>query len=383
MGHPQDSLLLHTPTQSSKFSEKQDPTLNVTTDAGSISFSRKNLHMSDRFPFNRCIDLSLRESKHSLNTSLRTFILERDSIAFMRSLRSCLRDFSSPPSGIYNTRSFEHRSTNENGSSVAFEAENNNPDIIESDKIVSILVPPNNESQSRLQLILYLNECFYKYLTDRASIDKRDSLIEDTVNYITNLFIQEFPASGTKDLCLKILEQEKSGELDILLSKLIDEAEENHTGKGIDDFQDIVSENLMTTYGLSNSHSTEDPRLYDVFKKAWRLNPPEFLDNDLEMLLSFCSESKKRPSNNIPFSHKVLNDMEEAAMKMNLVKFYYSYRRELLYKAKDSAPLRDLETLKNTLCFATQNYMAMMQDNQKALKSKSNKKEKVRFHESS
>ncbi|KAF8004772.1 hypothetical protein HF325_000229 [Metschnikowia pulcherrima] len=152
------------------------------------------------------------------------------------------------------------------------------------------------------------------------------------------------------ELCSQIVHSAELGDLLAGLSRLIDEAEEKSIELGVDDFLDLVRERTTAfAEELTYSCKTEDLMIYETFKRIWVLNPHKFFEYLLEMLFTFGADGKDHVFTNTSFSQRIANDMEETAVKMNMCRFYYAYKRELLsktyYSPSSSTELEALQSL--------------------------------------
>ncbi|OBA22859.1 hypothetical protein METBIDRAFT_93706 [Metschnikowia bicuspidata var. bicuspidata NRRL YB-4993] len=341
----------------------------------------KRSPLSSRFPFNECTDITLRESKISIDAWLRQFVSSRSSIASAESLRSFLQeanfttnstDSSQPESMSENLRSISASKSEMNSGRSGL-------NLASSAEISPILVSPTPENESRRRLMQGLNECFHGYLSRKSAVNFHDNLLHDTATFLTNMFIQGFLASETRDLCLEIIESMNLGEIETVILSLIEEAEMKHIEQGFDDFQDLLSEHVMlNTNELLHFDQAEHPRLYQKFKEIWRLNPHAFLNYSLGTLLSFGSRIKNRPFSNISIFHTLLISMEEEAQNMNLIRFYYAFRREI-QADRETRPKDDWSLLKEPICHAVESSMALMMESGEIEEPRTYKKEKVRF----
>ncbi|KAM9936137.1 hypothetical protein OXX80_004295 [Metschnikowia pulcherrima] len=316
----------------------------------------KRTPLAKKFPFDQCMEPTLRETRHSVEMPIRQFVQSKSSISFLGSLRNCLSE--SPYPLLADVKTQKHdvglKSAQTRYGEKSYQK-------VQNKNAPSILIQKRTESDARRVLVTKLNDCFHRHFAGRWSMGLKDNSLQDLVNFTTNLFIQEFSAAGTMELCSQIVHSAESGDLLAGLSRLIDEAEEKSIESGVDDFMDLVRERTTAfADGMTYSCKTEDLNIYESFKRIWVLNPHKFFEHSLDMLFTFSADGKDHVFTNTSFTQRIANDMEETAVKMNMCRFYYAYKRELssktYYPPNSSTGLEALQSsLKNAAVSSSTN----------------------------
>lgn len=298
-----------------------DSTPRRLPDFGRLSPKIKKVPLSARFPFNQCTDPHLRETKHSLEASIRSFVSNRESVSIMNSCRGILQE---------NDRDKDDWLKDDWLMKSASPTPSSSPSTRSDSSTLPPIILKDTCEPKRGELVRLLNKCFLKYFLDKTHMAQADALLEDTVICATNLLLQEYDCDDSSKLCAELQDDFSKGVLRNLLTNILEQVEERHVGEGIDDLQDAIREMVMLEPGFGHEGTeTENCGLYELFKKSWRLNPALFLEYDLESFLAFCCLDSSRPYTNFSCGQQCLKLMEEAAVQMNVVRFFYVYRWEL------------------------------------------------------
>lgn len=358
------------------------------------------------FPLNQCTNFALHDTKHSVRVSVKFAV--QDYAARLRpqySMEDAREDPESsyteedgpihnytteappPITPMHPSQSFDVSLDIELGSSpIAFQQSNlcmgtsiydfgsardggqdhvrGSSESVDSMPSISSLKPgPRPEEVAAISSFnQMLNEKMSAYLRDKftqsyskrepTSSERKDDTeaIKEAVIFCTNLFLQEFKSSDPEIICEEFQELRGSGELKELLHDVFQDLIEKVESLNFDKFQDFVIESITFSRAFQK---TNNPEIYDKFVGIWALHNESFLEIDLEILLMYCDLGEERQFSYFTSAERFYNELEEAAVRMNLVKFFYTYKWELMKQRKKKLEkkniLSDLDCMQSLL----------------------------------
>lgn len=260
----------------------------------------KRTSLASRFPFNECTSLELKELRLSLKLALRCSV-RKTNAPQLKTLK-----MHSPlvaPAAASDTALVSRGKMS--------------PEPTE-----SILIKDEAAYVQRAELVRTVRGCFRDVFMAEAGLTLENKLVEAVVNYSTNMFLQEFP-SGVVPLRVQIQAKQDRGDLTALLLSVVEAAEDKHEQQCVEELQDMIAEQVA---GATMLDSTG---LYDAFKRVWCLNKQAFLSYELQDVLLLCYTSDERQFTHASVNDLLLADLEDTAVEMNMIRFYYTYKWEL------------------------------------------------------
>lgn len=274
----------------------------------------RRIPLSQRSFLNQCTDPQLRESKNSI----------RDSV------RYAVRDYSSLRLWEYTVN--RHFLSQDSLPQVTVEmvepVVSKRPPTLRSP---SILV--KSEQSSRDELVQTFTEVMPICLQQKLGLEEEHMKypsVQEAFNYATNMFLQEFKSPTTKDLCMDFMKSTSSGDLRDALTDLAYDFMDKYEELALEHFEDTVF--ACTTHATLTAGplaTLDNPGFYDCFSSIWMLDPPDLLEFGVHTFIAEYSGSEDHPYSFLSFKDACMSKYGETALKMNILRFYYSYRDEL------------------------------------------------------
>lgn len=275
----------------------------------------KRDNLLSTFPFNQCSNPILKETKNSCSDGIADALFHLSDLWAYEGFRqrSPLGDFDDY------CKSVDFDSVNSSKTSLI------SPQI-HAETTNSILVKSPNCPNSQ-RLIKLVSDIFMSLLKRKAGITPNghvDEVIDESVTYGTNIFLQRFSSPNTLALCQDLIAAKESGELGELLKFVLEEIIYRYELIAFDRFQDAIVDTVVGDY--DGKQDPGNPKFYKLFKEIWRLSPGSFFGLSLSDVLSYRAD--KCESQYSGQEDTIILKFEETAFNMNVTAFYYAMRRE-------------------------------------------------------
>lgn len=333
----------HTKTILSYIHQNSPNKLQVSSEGSKEPTTRPNLavcnsstYLKPRTPltrrsfFNDCTDTSLKESKNSIRDSLRYTV----------------RAYTSHEATYYQLRHL--LLANDGGRQVhVATTQVPEPDVLpnlrELTRSPSILV--KKESLARERFVDQLREIIAQCLRRKLGLTEEQmhtELVKEALTYSNNLLLQDIKSSSTEELCLEFVNLKAADEMRESFDDLPCDFLDKYEILALDHFEDMIFENTTNSLGWAHDSGTlHNPNSYQTFKDIWMLDPPNFAEFDVYSFIEGVSENRERPFAFNSYKETFMNFFGESAVKMNILRYYYTYRNEF-YSNQNSK--KDLPT---------------------------------------
>lgn len=275
--------------------------------------SNQRVPLSDRSFFNQCTDATLKESKNSIRDGVRYSVRDYYSYEHMR----------------YNSYRLYHAEAQP--ASIS-EQSPDTPVFItrEQTKSPSILVKKDVSSRDVLvkTFMEVMPICLQKKLGLKPEY-MTDPTVLEAINYATNVFLQAFKSASTRELCYEFMQGSRSGDLKEALADLAYDFMDKYEELALEHFEDTVFEYTTHAGSITDGCSTENPGLYRSFGQIWKLDRPSLLEFDVHTFIAEYSGSDSHPYSFNNFRELFMCKFGESAIKMNILRFNYTYRDQL------------------------------------------------------
>lgn len=282
---------------------------------------QKRQPLTSLFPFNQCTDIHLRETRKSLE----------------QGLRSAVQHYSRYDFQMYHLSGnslFENGDSLPNKELFYFEHE-----PLPNSKIRQLLaLPPilvRNSEPDRDHVVQLLKKALHACLKKKMNISETsmaDPMVQHSLHYATNLFLQGFKSPSTKVLCDDIIRDNHSGELNDALSDLVGDFLDKYEETALDSYEDALIEGVTKTHAVMGSRTVENPNFVADFQNIWKLDPPNFFEFDVRVYIEEFSATDNRPYSYNTYWESYIAKLGEVGMTMNILKATLNYRDELLRK---------------------------------------------------
>lgn len=197
-------------------------------------------------------------------------------------------------------------------------------------KLPSILVkttPTNRE-----KLVEKFQEVMLICMQKKFGLDSQivgDLRVREALNYATNMFLQEFKSSTTKGLCSEFSLSDTSGQLADALQSLAFDFLDKYEEVALEYFEDIVFDGTTSASLQEIGATVEKPVFFDHFRDIWKLDPPNISEFRVDIFIDEYDGVLSHHYSNPQATERTINYYGEFAVKMNILRFYWSYRDEL------------------------------------------------------
>lgn len=291
----------------------------------SIYTKTKSASLSSQFPFNQCSDTSLRETKKSVEFGVRYAVRQYFNFEFQK--------FHYNENSLFRTDTSWDRKPAWPQYYWEFV-----PKTLSSSKnrqillqLPPILVPKGEPNREMLISLLkkVLNICIQKKMNlSQSNMD--DVMVQQALHYATNMFLQNFKSSSTRELCNDIIRDKLSGELNEALSDLVGDFLDKYEDIALESYEDVITDGVTDPESRQKSATVENPCFTSSFKNIWKLDPSNFLDFNVRVFIEEYTGVESRPFSFNSFRENFTVKLGEVALMMNILKATVNYRSELL-----------------------------------------------------
>lgn len=292
--------------------------------------------LSSRFPLNQCSHPPLLDSKHSVRDSVRCAV---EDLSCIEALYINANRYGLPPiPGLQRWGTAELRMSPQIAH-VDPEKREVSPVKRADAATPSILV--KSSALDAEQLVTLIKETFPLCLQKKFGLldsAAKDTVVVDALNYAVNLFFLGFKSSSTRELCEEIMRTKALGELKGALMSFEQAFIDKYDELAFERFEDVVFEGATGQLLWEHMPGVDNPGSYRLFKAAFMMEPGNILDFSLEEYLSDTYRIERRPYTSFTPQQEVLNAYGKVAIRMNLIRFFYTARSEyyVLMRAKRS-----------------------------------------------
>lgn len=283
---------------------------------------KRKQSLSSTFPFNQCTDLNLRETKKSLEQGLRMAVHHYSSHQFQMfhiNYNAVFRNDEASPAA-----------------QDVFEWDFEPHALVDSKFRQSLALPPilvRNSEPDRDRVITLLNSALHACLQRKlrlSEVHMVDPMVQLSLHYATNLFLQGFKSPSTKILCDDIIRDNHSGELDDALSDLVSDFLDKYEEMALDSYEDVVMESVTKAQTVPTIGTVDNPNFVAEFRNIWKLDKPNFLEFNVRVFIEeFVSGQTHQYSYN-SYRESYLVKLGEVGLTMNILRASLNYRDELL-----------------------------------------------------
>lgn len=286
--------------------------------------------------FDDCTDSSLKESKNSI----------RDSI------RYTIKAYTSREAGLYHMRHLlaaDERNRQVHMTTTLVPEPEVMPYLRTMTSSPSILVKKENSARDRFvdQLRDVIAKCLQRKL-GLTNDQMHTELVKEALTYSNNLLLQDIKSLSTEELCLEFLNLKAADDVRESFDDLPCDFLDKYELLALDHFEDMIFESTTNSLGWAHDGSTlHNPNSYQTFKDIWMLDPPNFAEFDVHTFIDDVLEFEDCPYAFNSYKESFMNHFGESAIKMNILRYYYTYRSEfyLLQRAKKNLPTAALSEM--------------------------------------
>lgn len=306
------------------------------------AFTEKTRDLKPRTPlakrtfFNDCTDSSLKESKNSIRDSLRYSV----------------KAYTSHEAGLYQMRHLLGADDGRRQVHVAttqVPEPETRPSLRHMSRSPSILVKKESPARDRFvdQLRDIIARCLKRKL-GLSDFQMQTELVKEALTYSNNLLLQDMKSASTEELCLEFLNLKAADDMRESFDDLPCDFLDKYELLALDHFEDMIFESTTNSLGWAHDSGTlRDPNSYQTFKDIWMLDPPNFAEFDVHAFISDVLDTNECPFSFNSYKESFMNHFGESAIKMNILRYYYTYRSEFYthQRAKKELPAGSLSEM--------------------------------------
>lgn len=282
----------------------------------------KRKPLSSSFPFNQCTDPHLRETRKSLEDGVKI--------------------------AIHHFSNYKFQLFHINGNGLLRNAPVTLPGKCHSDMpsgqrmlpcgslgqplpLSPILV--RSSEPSREHVIVLLKRALHSCIARKMRISDAhmaDPMVQLSLHYATNVFLQDFKSPSTRALCDDIIRDNHSGELNDTTTELLGNFLDKFEELALDAYEDVLIESVTNSQTVLDNGTVDNPQFLPKFKNIWKLDPSNFLEFNVRVFIEEFSDGENRPYSYNSYRESFLVKLGEAGLAMNILKASYYYREEIL-----------------------------------------------------
>lgn len=296
----------------------------------------KRKALGSSFPFNQCTDPTLRETKKSLEQGVKSAVHHYSNYQFQMFR--------------LNYNSLFHNEELPLAAPDPFHWDLEQCDLPSLNLRELLALPPilvrntvSDPDRNRLITLLktVLHVCIQKKLR-LSEVHMADPMVQQSLHYATNLFLQGFKSASTKGLCDDIIRDNHSGELNDALSDLVGDFLDKFEELALDSYEDVLMEGVTKALVVLDAGTVDNPHFFEEFRNVWKLDPANFLDFDVRVFIDEFTGGNNRPYSYNSFRESFVVKLGEVGLMMNILKAAFNYRGELLRTKPPEAIQQDI-----------------------------------------
>lgn len=273
--------------------------------------------LSRRTFFNDCTDSSLKESKNSI----------RDSV------RYSVKAYTSVEANLYQMRHLlaaDDANRQVHVATTKVPEPEIRPNLRNMTRSPSILVKKGHSARDRFvdQLREIITQCLQRKL-GLSNDQMQTRLVREALTYSNNLLLQDMKLASTEELCLEFLNLKAADDVRESFDDLPCDFLDKYELLALDHFEDMIFESTTNSLGWAHDSATlHNPNSYQPFKDIWTLDPPNFAEFEVHTFIQELLETNECQFSFNSYKELFMNRFGESAIKMNILRFYYTYRLE-------------------------------------------------------